>query len=205
MRTVLLALVALGCSATLLQAQDDPVLHRIEELAGSGRLTEARATLDRWTQQNPETRALDGRVRAHALLLGARLAADSESAASGYLAVALGYPLSPHAGEALLRLGQGLLIRAVTGEEPAAADRAVAYLQRLVSDYPGSPHRSTAVLWLTRAQVRSGRSAQACRTAFDALSMGVDDPDVDDMLRVEHATWCEGDPPSTLSTVREAR
>lgn len=181
-----------AASAAGVVAQDDATLRRIEELAGSGRFTEARATLERWNRQNPESRALDGDIRAHALLLGARLAVDPRIATENYLALALGYPFSPRAAEALLRLGQGLVAQAGGGDR-AAATRASAYLQRLVSDYPGNPHRTAGLLWLVRAQVLAGRTADACRTAVQALADGIADPEVDDMLRVEHATWCERD------------
>jgi hypothetical protein len=186
------AIVAALCIPRGGAAQVDATLRRIEELAGSGRFTEARATLQRWNLENPETRTLDGDTRAHALLLGARLAVDPAAATEQYLAVVLGYPFSPRAAEALLRLGQGLVARANAGDR-AAAPRANAYLQRLISDYPGNPYRTPGLLWLVRAQVLAGRTADACRTAVDALADGVPDPEVDDMLRVEHATWCEGD------------
>lgn len=174
-------------------AQQDATLRRIEELAGSGRFTEARATLERWNREHPESRPVDGDTRTHALLLGARLAVEPETATEHYLALALGYPFSARAAEALLRLGQAFVASAELGGDSGrgAATRAVGYLQRLVSDYPGNPHRTPGILWLVRAQALAGRTADACRTAVDALAAGIPDPEVDDMLRVEHATWCE--------------
>lgn len=191
---VMMAAVLCLLGGTPVRAQD-VALETVERLAASGRLTDARATLERWNQDHPETSAVAGEVRAHALLLAARLAVDPGAAEAGYLAVALGYPSSPHAAEALLRLGQGLVLAAEAGTRADGATRAAGFLERLVSDYPGSPHRATGQLWLVRANVLSGRLAQACEGARDALSAGVDDEDLADMLRVELATHCEGRTP----------
>jgi TolA-binding protein len=72
------------------------------------------------------------------------------------------YPATPHAPEALLRLGQGLVSAAMAGTEPDAARRAVAWLQRLINDYPTAPARPTAFLWLARALHADGRTPAAC-------------------------------------------
>src|SRR5690606_9370378 len=109
----------------------DASLDAVERLAETGRLTDARSTLDRWRRQHPESSAVPGEDRAHALILTARLAEDLEAAQSAYLSVALGYPTSRHAPEALLRLGQALVLAAETGTTRDGATRAVGFLQRL--------------------------------------------------------------------------
>lgn len=185
----------LGLVAGTPVGAQDAALETVERLAANGRLTDARATLERWNQEHPETSAVAGEVRAHALLLAARLAVDPGAAEAGYLAVALGYPSSAHAAEALLRLGQGLVLAAEAGTRADGATRGAGFLERLVSDYPGSPHRATGQLWLVRANVLSGRSGQACEVAREALAVGVQDDDVGDMLRVELASHCEGRAP----------
>ncbi len=189
------ALVALALSATAAFAQD-PALREIEQLAASGRLTEARASLERWTRDHPESAAgIANDVRAHALILTARMAVDPNAARASYQAVALGYPTTSFAAEALLRIGQGLVAAAEIGDRQAAT-RAVGTLERLASDYPGSPFRPAGLLWLVRAHVLAGRTDRACNVARDALEVGLDDADIADMLRVEFSAHsCPGRPP----------
>lgn len=184
----LLGLAAFLGTASPAAAQDT-TLDTVEQLAAAGRLTDARATLGRWEEGNPETAGVPGEVRARALLLAARLAVDPEAAQTGYLAVALSYPTTAAAPEALLRLGQGLVASAQTGQ--STAGRAVSYLERLVSDYPGNPYRTAGLLWLVRAQRLAGRDARACATAREALAVGVADPDVADLLQLEFRGRCE--------------
>lgn len=193
-RSAIVAAALLITGAVHAHAQD-AALASIERLAASGRLTDARADLEQWNQAHPATADVPGAVRAHALLLSARLAVDPAAAEAGYLAVALGYPTTPHAPEALLRLGQGMVIAAEAGMRADGASRGAAFLERLVSDYPGTPHRATGVLWLIRATALGGRSDRACSLARDAITLGLDDDDVEDMVRVEFATHCEGELP----------
>ena len=92
------------------------------------------------------------------------------------MTTALAYPITGQAAEALLRLGQGLLADADAGGDPDSARRAVAYLERLVTDYPTSPVRAQGHLWLARALNRQGRNAAACQrlstapTATDSIT-----------------------------------
>jgi cell division septation protein DedD len=127
-------------------------LRQIEALASGGDYTGARRALDRWLDAPPPAEA---GLRPRALMLRAGLFEDPREAERLYLAVALDHPLSDEAPHALLHLGQGLL---ATGD----AARAVAYLERLAADYPGSPHRQTGRLWLARSYRALGRPADAC-------------------------------------------
>jgi TolA-binding protein len=158
-------------------------LASIEELAASGRLTDARTTLDRWHRANPAS--------AHALLLEARLAVDAVAAEAAYQAIALSYPTSPHAPEALLRLGQGLVAAAELGTRRVAAARAATYLERLISDYPRSPYRAHGQLWLVRAHTLVGSKDRACTVAREALNAPIADEDLAHMVRVEFSAQCD--------------
>jgi cell division septation protein DedD len=159
-------------------------LDRVETLIDAGRYDDARSTLDAWWTANESAR-VPGADRARALMLRARLAGDPAEAENHYLSIVFGYPISPEAPQALLRLGQALL---AVGEAP----RAAGYLQRLVADYPGRPERNLGQLWLARAQRAERQHAQACTTAREGLR-DARDPDLATMFRDEEAAACAGD------------
>jgi hypothetical protein len=174
---VVAALPAPGGRATAQAAG----LDEIEGLVASGSYDAARSALEQWWAGRESGRA-DGNERARALMLRARLAPDLASAEADYLSIVLGYPLAPHAPQALLRLGQGLL--AVD-----EAERSVGYLRRLVADYPGRPERSWGILWLARAEVAARQTSAACNTA----RLGLREPDTSglaDMLRALESLAC---------------
>jgi cell division protein FtsN len=156
---IALALVA-GAGAAHAQ---DRTLERVHNMIATGRLTEARNTLTEWQRENgdPGSDATPD-DRARALYLTGALSTDAKAAEDAFIGVVLGYPSSPVAPEALLRLGQSFYAAGET-------DRALTYLQRLRSDYPASPQRETGMLWLTRAQLASGNAAAACGTARETL------------------------------------
>jgi cell division septation protein DedD len=160
-------------------------LERIERLIAAGDYPAARAGLGRWWTDHDVPR-LPGAQRARALMIRAQLATDPAAAEEDYLSVVLGYPLSPDAPRALLRLGQGLL---VLGQP----DRAAGYLKRLVADYPGRPERATGLLWLARAHHAARQNAAACAAAREGLRDAAD-PDLAAMLRVEERAACDGAP-----------
>lgn len=158
-----------------------PTLDRVDSLVTAGHYDEARSTLDQWWSARDEFE-VPGSDMARALMLRAQLAPDIEAAEPDYLAVVLGYPTSPHAPEALLRLGQGLL---AAGD----ATRAAAYLERLVADYPGRPQRPRAQLWLARANNAARRPGAACAVARQGIE-DTRDPDLRAMLQVEAGASC---------------
>jgi hypothetical protein len=153
-----IVLVCVSHGAAHGQAQD-LTLDRIQNLIATGRFTEARNTLERWERDHGDPRSSAGPGdRARALYLRGVLSSDVREAQDAYVGVVLSYPSSAAAPDALLRLGQGLL---TAGD----ANRALAYLERLRSDYPGAPARETGLLWLARAQLASGLGPAACITA----------------------------------------
>jgi cell division septation protein DedD len=114
-----------------------PTLDRVDSLVAAGQVEEARTTLEAWKKDNERT--------ARSTFTTARLATRAQDAEDAYLDVSLSYSGSTYAAEALLRLGQA---RGAAGD----ATQATVYLQRLIADYPGSAHRSTAEEWLARMQ-----------------------------------------------------
>lgn len=183
--TALVAAVALGLAVAVptgaQTGASDSGLDRVEALVASAEYDEARAALSTWWDSR-EAATVSGGERARALMLRARLASDAAAAEADYLAIVLGYPVSSHAPQALLRLGQALL---ATGE-PA---RAAAYLQQLIVDHPGRPERTTGLLWLARARAATRQFAAACHAAREGLRDG-DDADLVAMLRTEESAAC---------------
>lgn len=189
LRCVLLLATAVGATAAIgvsarPAAGQVPTLPRIDSLVTAGDYDAARAALDRWWSAR-ESFDVPGSDMARALMLRAKLQMDPAEAESDYLALVLGYPASPLAPEALLRLGQALL---ATGD----ASRAAAYFHRLTADYPGRAERPAAFLWLARARTATRQHAAACEAANAGLA-AAQDPQVAAMLRVEASAACSVD------------
>ena len=155
-------------------------LDRVDSLIAQGRARDARTALQEW-QRTSET-TTDGAQRARGMYLSARLTEDATQAQEKYLNVALSYPTSREAPEALLRLGQALL---AAGEAP----RSATYFDRVIRDYPRSPARGAAYLWLTRAQLVSGNARAACTTASAAKKADLS-ADLREQLGVEEKLAC---------------
>src|SRR5690606_15481780 len=146
---------------------------------------------DRWNQANPPgRRGASSEERARAKLLEGRLTPDVSEAESAYMSVVLSYPRTPAASEALLRLGQVLVAVAMADNDTVTARRAVDYLDRLVSEYPGSEHPTLGMLWLARAHQLAGDLPSACTVTRDALRAGVADPVMNGLLETEQSTLC---------------
>src|SRR5690606_8255112 len=177
-------LLAGGLALAAPAAAQPPSLDRAEQLVAQGDYTAAREIVDRWWREEPAaTPDVIRAGRPRALLLRARLATDAAAAEQDYLALALGYPSSPEAAVALLRLGQGLL---ASGQ----AERAATYLERLATDHPNSPDRAVGLLWLARARRLAGRTDAACEAANQAAeSQGVG-PDLAALIRSEQVASC---------------
>lgn len=148
------ALLAL-CPPTL-NAQK--TLDQAEQNIADGALADARALLQRWQKDNPNAARAQPEQQARYHMLLARTFMAADSAEDHYLTVALNYPTSTFAPEALLRLAQARTLRGDTAQ-------AVAYLQRLLADYPKSDRRSAASDWLARIQPASAKSAQVSAPA----------------------------------------
>lgn len=178
MNYLAIALAALAPSAA--EAQGDLVA-RADSLIAAGNYSAARGLLEEG-RGDAEFAALAPARKARLLFLRARLNPDPQGAESDYLALVLGYPTAPEAPAALLYLGQGLHAR---GDYL----RAAAYLERLVRDYPGDPHRGAGLLWLSRVQLAAQRPNEGCQTARQALA-AVREPDQRALAESVQAASC---------------
>jgi cell division protein FtsN len=178
----LLGLLFLLAASTAAFAQDS-TLDRVQNLVATGRFTDARSALAEWERRFADPRSSASSAdRARALYLRGTLAGDPKEAEDAFIAVVLSYPSSAVAPGALLRLGQGLL----TAGEPR---RALAYLERLHSDYPGTPQRETGWVWLARAQLATGSPAAACATARSGVD-AVRDANLRTLIELERDQAC---------------
>lgn len=111
------------------------LLDRVEVLVEADRYQDARSELEEWWSghdgQPPRTELPRG------LWYRALLTIDPSLAEADYRRLVVEFPASPHADEALLRLAKG----AQSVGDLAAARR---YLDILIQDYAGSPHRIEA-------------------------------------------------------------
>jgi transcriptional regulator GlxA family with amidase domain len=190
--------LAIACLALLLTGRAaaqagparsvDSALTRVDSLISADRLADARSALAAWSVANPEAAGAD---RAVAGILRGRLARSWKEAEEAWLATAVGYPVTPQAPEALLRLGQGLVSAAQAGTEPDAARRAVAWLQRLVHDYPTASARPAGYLWLARALLADGRTAAAC-SRLEQAPVAAADSVTASLIEAERRRVCNG-------------
>ena len=192
MKTLRAALIALALTSTAAHAQDT-ALDRVQNLINAGRFTEAGNTLTQWERTNGVDSNASSNDRARALLLRGLLTTDAAQAQESYLAVVMSYPASAVAPQALLRLGQGLLTAGETR-------RAIAYLERLRSDYPRARERDTGLLWLARAYAAASSNAAACTTAREAARTS--DANVRTLAELERDRVCVGQPPQRPDSVR---
>jgi cell division septation protein DedD len=200
MRRTLALLLSLGALAPATLAGQPPSLDEVERLIARGDYAAARQLLNRWWQEESAADpTADRAARPRAILLRARLATDPAAAEQDYLALTLGYPSSPEAAEALLRLGQGLL----AAGQPS---RAIAYLERLVRDHPLSPHRPLGLLWLARARRAAGLPGPACEAATEAASVAGSAADLAELIRSEQVASCRRipDQPRPAASQRRA-
>lgn len=167
----------------------DTALARIDALLDAGQVARARDAIAQWNTAHPRSdTSVRAPSRAHALMIQARAAATWAEAEAALVAVAIGYPVTQHAPVALLRLGQGLLLQARVTKNTTDLSRAVAYLERLIADYPRTPLRAEGFLWLARAYFQTGNAAQACARIAQARRMQLDS--LTDQLLEHEASAC---------------
>ncbi len=129
-----------------------PALDEAERLITAGIFSEARQILEKWQRDNPGAQRMDQETQARYHLLSARVTTAADSAEDSYLRIAVNYPTSRVAPEALLRLSQA---RHARGDDA----QAMAYLERLLADYPETDQRPLAAVWLARVSGTASRSA----------------------------------------------
>jgi len=142
----------LALAPAVLRAQENPTVRAAVALAAEGRGDSARILVNR---------ALRGASPGdpswvEALYWRARLAASGDSAERDLRRVAIEYPTSPWADDALLELAQ----LALAAGNPSSAYQLA---RRLRSDYPGSDLRPRAALWAARAAFDNGDPRIACQ------------------------------------------
>jgi hypothetical protein len=146
---ILVVLLATGAAQA--EAQDSPAVREAVRLAGIGRGDEARrivaAELSR--VRPGETTYVE------VLYWRARLTAVGDSAERDLRRIAIEYPTSRWAPEALLQLAQ----LAIAAGNPVSA---FALAERLRSDYPDSDLRPQAAFWAGRAAFDLGEARAAC-------------------------------------------
>lgn len=130
-------------------------LDQAEEKIASSAFGDARLLLQRWQRENPNAARVDQEQQARYHALQARIITNADSAEDNYLTVALNYPTSKVAPEALLRLAQARALRKDSAQ-------AIAYLERLLADYPNSEYRPLGAVWLARTKSPTGGNAEIC-------------------------------------------
>jgi cell division septation protein DedD len=166
-------------------AQDNPAIREAVRLAGDGRGDEARrivaAELSRARPGEP--------AYIEALYWRARVAAVGDSAERDLRRIAIEYPTSRWAPDALLQLAQ----LAMAAGNPVSA---FALAERLRSDYPDSELRPQAAFWAGRAAFDLGEARAACALLDSARTEGA--ADIEFMNRVAfYRSRCGTVPPAS--------
>ena len=179
MRHALFALILLAAVATGPAAAQD--LADARRMAQQGQVDSARAALARLLTVTPPTDTLYPEI----LYAQGGLAASTSEMQRAFQRVALEYPNSPWADDALLRLAQ--IEFAVN--DPQGALRQV---ERLRSDYPASPLLPVAALWGARAHFALDNTAAGCVLLADGLARAGDDVELRNQLEY-HRGRCGAD------------
>lgn len=145
-------------------AQDNPAIREAVRLAGDGRGDEARRIV---AAELSRARPGDAPY-IEALYWRARLTAVGDSAERDLRRIAIEYPTSRWAPEALLQLAQ----LAMAAGNPVSA---FALAERLRSDYPDSELRPQAAFWAGRAAFDLGEARAACALLDSARTEGASD------------------------------
>jgi tetratricopeptide (TPR) repeat protein len=158
MRTYLPFLLAVLLVAPL-RAQSDPRLVEAVRTAQEGRSDSARATVQRLLAATPATDTLYAEI----LYTQAMVAGEAADMRKSLQRVAVEYPASSWADDALLRLVQ--MDYATRSLEPAARN-----LEKLKADYPDSPLLPQASYWAARIYFDQKNPTAACRWLADGIA-----------------------------------
>jgi hypothetical protein len=161
---VILAGLPALVGASPARAQESAVLRTAITLAGEGRSDSARVLL---AGELRRLRMGDA-AWVEVLFWRGRLAVSGDSAEADLRRVALEFPASPWADDALLELSQ----LALAAGNPASAYEVAL---RLRADYPGSPLGPRAALWAARAAFDTGEPRHACALLDSARVEGAAD------------------------------
>ena len=129
----------------------DSAFHRARRLVSEGHGAAGRAIVDSVLSAAPAGSA----QAAEALWWRASLAATSTDAERDYRRLAVEYPVSPRAEDALLRLAQLELTR-------GNREQAVRHLERLALEHPNGASRPRASYWMARIKFEMNDATGAC-------------------------------------------
>lgn len=149
---------------TRLAAQSHPRLISAVRLAQEGQGDSARADLRRMLDATAATDTLYPQI----LYTMGMVADRMDDRQRLFQRVVIEYSTSNWADEALFRLAQV----AYASSDWSGATR---YLERIRSDFPGSPLLGYAALYAARAQFQAGNAAAACQWVSDGLDRARDD------------------------------
>lgn len=144
-------------TTTAMRAEMDSAFARARRLVMSGQTVAGRQIGDSILASTREGTEAYG----EALYGLAKLAPTASAAAVDYERIIVEYPLSAHAGDALLQLAQ---------MERSQGDRAsaIAHLQRYLRENPTSLEQGTTGLWLAQLLFEQNEDARGCRVLNDA-------------------------------------
>jgi cell division protein FtsN len=131
----------------------DSVFARARRLVMSGQVATGRQMGDSILASTREGTEAYG----EALYGVATLAPTANDAALDYQRIIVEYPLSAHAGDALLQLAQ---LERSQGDRAAAIE----HLDRYLRENPRNPKRATPGLWLAQLLFEQDENARACNT-----------------------------------------
>ena len=187
MRKALFALALFaGIMGTPAAAQD---LADARRMVQQGQVDSARAALARLLAATPAADTLYPEI----LYTQGGLAANTTEMQRAYQRLALEYPNSPWADDALLRLAQ--IEFAVN--DPQGALRQV---ERLRGDYPASPLLGIAALWGARAHFALDNVAAGCVLLADGLARAADDVELRNQLEYHRGRCGGADPVAAAPT-----
>lgn len=157
MRVLRLFLLVVLCASSAVAQTGTEVFARARRLVNDGDAKAGRALVDSALAATPAGSA----AYAEALFWRGVLAEDADAMRTDLLRVAIEFPLSPRASDALLRLAQMEFTR---------GDRVTAqrYLDRLSLDHPDSPLQAAGRYWTGRILLEDSKPVDACQALRDA-------------------------------------
>ncbi len=157
MRVFRAALILLFCATSAAAQVSTDIFARARRLVNDGDAKAGRALVDSVLA----AASAGSPVYADALYWRGVLAEDGEAARTDLLRVAIEFPLSPRASEALLRLAQLEFTRG----DRIAAQR---HLDRLAREYPEAPSHAAGRYWAGRLLLEDAKPVEACVALRDA-------------------------------------
>jgi cell division septation protein DedD len=168
-------------------AQTDARLAAAVRLAQEGDGDSARATVQRILAAMPPTDTL----YPQALLAAATTAGSTVDRQRALQRIAVEYPNSPWADDALLGLAE---LSYAAGDLPGAAKN----LERLRLDYPATPLLGTAAVWAAKVYTEAKDPASACRWAATGTAAAGNDLELRNQLAF-YGARCQGVDTSTAT------